>query len=234
MNENEFIKEVEKLNIKITPEQLKQLNKYYELLVSWNEKMNLTNITIKEDVYLKHFYDSLTIHKAIDLYSIETLCDIGTGAGFPGLVIKILFPKIHVTLVDSLNQRIMFLNEVIKQLKLENIETVHVRIEEYGIKNRGKYDVVTARAVAKINVLLEYAIPLVKVGKYFISQKANNVEEELEQAKNAIKKLDVIVIKKENFTLPIENSYRTIVVFKKKKETNKIFPRKYQRIIKKP
>ena len=234
MNENEFIKEVEKLNIKITLEQLKQLNKYYELLVSWNEKMNLTNITIKEDVYLKHFYDSLTIHKAIDLYSIETLCDIGTGAGFPGLVIKILFPKIHVTLVDSLNKRIMFLNEVIKQLKLENIETVHARIEEYGIKNRGKYDVVTARAVAKINVLLEYAIPLVKVGKYFISQKANNVEEELEQAKNAIKKLDVIVIKKENFTLPIENSYRTIVVFKKNKETNKIFPRKYQSIIKKP
>ena len=134
MTENEFVQALEKLGISINAKQLEQLNRYYELLVEWNEKMNLTNITLKEDVYLKHFYDSLTIQKVINLYKENTLCDIGTGAGFPGLVLKILFPNLKVTLVDALNKRINFLNFVIEELKLEDIQTIHVRIEDYGKK----------------------------------------------------------------------------------------------------
>ena len=233
MTENKFVEEVKKLGININDTQLKQLNRYYELLVEWNEKMNLTNITIKEDVYLKHFYDSLTIQKVIDLYEEETLCDIGTGAGFPGLVLKILFPNLKITLVDALNKRIIFLNEVIKELNLENIETVHARIEEYGTKNREKYDVVTARAVSKLNILLEYAIPLSKPQKYFISLKGH-IEEEIINAKNAMDKLDVEITKKEEFLLPIENSSRTIIMFKKRNKTNLKYPRRYSEILKKP
>ena len=233
MTENKFVEEVKKLGININDTQLKQLNRYYELLVEWNEKMNLTNITIKEDVYLKHFYDSLTIQKVIDLYEEETLCDIGTGAGFPGLVLKILFPNLKITLVDALNKRITFLNEVIKELNLENIETIHARIEEYGTKNREKYDVVTARAVSKLNILLEYAIPLAKPQKYFISLKGH-IEEEIINAKNAMNKLDVEITKKEEFLLPIENSSRTIIMFKKRNKTNLKYPRRYSEMLKKP
>ena len=172
MIEKEFVSELLNLNINITEEQLKQLNKYFELLVTWNEKINLTAITKKEDVYLKHFYDSLTLNKIVNLNEIDSLCDIGTGAGFPGMVIKILFPNIKITLVDALNKRINFLNTVIDELNLKDITAIHARIEEYGIKNRSKYDIVTARAVTSLPVLLEYAIPLVKVNGYFIQMKA--------------------------------------------------------------
>ena len=233
MTENEFVQALEKLGISINAKQLEQLNRYYELLVEWNEKMNLTNITLKEDVYLKHFYDSLTIQKVINLYKENTLCDIGTGAGFPGLVLKILFPNLKVTLVDALNKRINFLNFVIEELKLEDIQTIHVRIEDYGKKNRELYDVVTARAVSKLNILLEYAVPLVKVDKYFIPLKGH-ILDELEKAENAIVKLDVKVVKKEEFLLPKENSNRTIIMFKKLKVTNSKYPRRYSEISKKP
>ena len=155
MKINEFIENLKKINIKITEEQLNQLEKYYQLLIEYNEKMNLTGITEKEQVYLKHFYDSLTINQIIDLNTVETLCDVGTGAGFPGLVIKILFPNINVTLVDSLNKRIEFLNVVIKELNLGNITTLHSRIEEFASISREKFDVVTARAVAPLNILSE-------------------------------------------------------------------------------
>ena len=135
MNQNKFIEELKKLSIEIKEEQLEQLNKYYELLVSWNEKMNLTGIVEKEAVFLKHFYDSPTIAKVIDLNNVNSLCDIGTGAGFPGLVLKIIFPNLKVTLIDSLNKRINFLNTVIETLNLDKIETIHARAEEYGINN---------------------------------------------------------------------------------------------------
>ena len=164
MNEKDFINEIEKLGIFISELQLKQLNKYYELLIEWNKVMNLTGITEKKDVYLKHFYDSLTICKVINLNDYSTLCDIGTGAGFPGMVLKIVFPNLKITLVDSLNKRISFLNEVIKELELDNIIAVHSRIEEF----KGNFDIVTARAVSRLNILLEYAIPLVKKDGYFI------------------------------------------------------------------
>ena len=233
MNINDFILELKKINIEISKTQLQQLEEYYELLVEYNEKINLTSITEKDQVYLKHFYDSLTINKIIDLNTVENLCDVGTGAGFPGLVIKILFPKIHVTLVDSLNKRINFLNDVIKKLNLENIETLHSRIEEYGKNTREKYDVVTARAVAPLNILLEYCLPLVKNGKYFIPLKAN-ISREILEINNAKKELKCELVDKVEFLLPYEESVRTILKFEKKGKTNKKYPRDYVQIKKKP
>ena len=233
MNQNKFIEELKKLSIDITDEQIKQLDKYHELLVSWNEKMNLTGIVEKEAVYLKHFYDSLTICKIIDLNKVETLCDIGTGAGFPGLVLKILFPNLKITLIDSLNKRINFLNEVIKELDLNKIETIHARAEEYGIKNKEKYDIVTARAVAPLNILLEYSIPLVKIDGYFIAMKAN-ITDELDNSKDAISKLDCEINDVIKFNLPIEESNRTLISVKKNNKTKNIYPRKYNEIKKRP
>lgn len=233
MNDAMFINSLKDLGIHPTDMQLEQLKRYYELLISWNEKMNLTGITEKEHVYLKHFYDSTTLFSAVDLTKENTLCDIGTGAGFPGLVLKILFPNLKVTLVDSLNKRIEFLKVVIKELGLTEIEAVHARIEEYGILNKEKFDVVTARAVAPLNILLEYSIPLVKVGKTFIAMKAN-AEEELETSAHALKVLDSSILKVHTFTLPIEKSNRTLIVIKKEKTTNKKYPRKYSDIKKRP
>ena len=231
MTENNFIEELKKINIELTENQLKQLERYYELLVEWNEKINLTAITKKEDVYLKHFYDSLTMNKIVDLAKVETMCDIGTGAGFPGLVIKIAFPNIKMTLVDALEKRIKFLNEVIKELGLTNIETVHARSEEYAKVNRNKFDITTARAVAHLSVLLEYAIPMTKVNGNFIAMKAN-VTEELEESKNALSKLFSKITGKIEFELPNDNGQRTIIKIEKNKDNN-LFPRKYAEIKKK-
>ncbi len=231
MTENNFIEELKKINIELTANQLKQLERYYELLVEWNEKINLTAITKKEDVYLKHFYDSLTMNKIVDLSKVETMCDIGTGAGFPGLVIKIAFPNIKMTLVDALEKRIKFLNEVIKELGLTNIETVHARSEEYAKVNRNKFDITTARAVAHLSVLLEYAIPMTKVNGNFIAMKAN-VTDELDESKNALSKLFSKITGKIEFELPNENGQRTIIKIEKNKDNN-LFPRKYAEIKKK-
>ena len=167
MNQSKFIIEVEKLGIEVTDEKLKKLERYYELLIEYNKVMNLTGITKKEDVYLKHFYDSLTLVKVIDLNSIDSLCDLGSGAGFPGIVLKIFYPNLKITLIDSLNKRINFLNIVINELDLKDITAIHTRIEDYAKINKEKYDVVTARAVAQTNILLELGINLVKIGKYF-------------------------------------------------------------------
>lgn len=233
MNQNEFITALNNLNIDVTKYQLKQFEEYYKLLISWNEKINLTRITDKEDVYLKHFYDSASIVKVIDLNRVNNLCDFGTGAGFPGIVIKILFPNLNVTLVDSLNKRINFLNIVIEKLNLEKITTIHSRIEDYARLNRDKFDCVVARAVSSLNNLLEYAVPLIKVNKYFIAMKAN-ASEELENSMNAIKTLEVVLEKEEKFILPKENSNRHILVFSKKKETSKKYPRSNAEMKKRP
>ena len=156
MNKEQFIKSIEELGVENGLEKLPLLETYYDLLVEWNEKINLTAITEREEVYLKHFYDSLTLVKVVNLKEIESFCDIGTGAGFPGIVIKIFYPHIKLTLVDALNKRINFLDIVVKTLKLENVTLVHARAEEYALKNREKFDIVTARAVAPLNILLEY------------------------------------------------------------------------------
>ncbi len=232
MEINEFILELKKINIEITKDQLNKLEQYYQLVIEKNMVMNLTGITEKKDFYLKHFYDSLTINKIIDLNNIETLCDIGSGAGFPGIVIKILFPKIKVTLIDSLNKRILFLNEVINKLDLKEIETICMRAEEYAKENEEKYDLVTARAVASLNILLECSIKLVKKNKYFIAMKGTNKEEiNIKKIENELK---IIKEKEINFFLPNENSERKLIEFKKIDKTPKKYPRTYSEIKSKP
>ena len=209
MNKEEFQKELEKLSIIPTEYQLKQLDKFYHLLIEWNQKMNLTRITEEDDVYLKHFYDSLTITKVIDLKEVKSLCDVGTGAGFPGIVLKIMYPNLKVTLIDSLNKRVIYLNEIIKELELEDIEAIHTRGEDY----QGQFDVVTSRAVANIEKLLDYTMHLVKKDGVMIAMKANIEEELNEQVKQKIsKKYRIQEIN--SFLLPIENSRRNLIVLK--------------------
>ena len=168
MNLNNFIEEVEKLGIKLSKNQLEQLEEFYELLIDYNEKVNLTRITEKEDVYLKHFYDSLTLIKAIDLNKGLTLCDVGTGAGFPGIVLKICFPQLKITLVETLQKRVRFLYLVKEKLNLKDLFICKERAEIFARNNRNKYDIVTSRAMARLNILNEMCIPLVKVNGYFI------------------------------------------------------------------
>ena len=233
MTKDKFIEEVKKLGIEINNIQLEQLNKYYELLIEWNKVMNLTGIVEEEEVYLKHFYDSLTLYKVINLNNIENLCDVGTGAGFPGIVLKILFPTLKITLIDSLQKRINFLNEVIKSLDLKDIEAIHFRIEEYAINGRDKFDLVTARAVAPLNILSEYCLPLVKENGYFIAMKGNALEE-INNSRNALNLLNSHIERIEEFTLPIEESQRTLIKVKKTDKTSKKYPRKYNEIKKNP
>lgn len=229
MNKEEFILELKKLGLTLNDIQLKQLDRYYQLLVEWNKVMNLTGITDEPQVYLKHFYDSLTIIKCINLNEEKTLCDIGTGAGFPGMVLKICFPNLDVTLVDSLKKRLDFLDNVIKELDLKSVKTVHARAEEFAVKNRECFDVVTTRAVASLNILLEYCLPLIKINKYFVAMKGN-ISTELENIDLSLNKINGEIIKNEQFLLPIEESKRSIIVISKKEKTNKKFPRKYNEI----
>lgn len=233
MTEEEFKIELKRININISKDQIEKLNKYQELLKKKNEVMNLTGIVEKNEVFLKHFYDSLTLFKIIDLTKIETFCDIGTGAGFPGLVIKILFPNLKVTLVDSLNKRIKFLDEVIEELELKDIKTIHARAEEFSAKNKEKYDVVTARAVASLNVLLEISAQAVKKEGYFIAMKAK-LNNEYDKSLNAASKLGFKPHNKIIFELPKEKSTRSLVSYIKKTKTIKLFPRKFSEIKKKP
>lgn len=233
MTQEQFKESLLELNIKVTDNQLEKLENYYKLLIEWNEKINLTGITKKEEVYLKHYYDCLNICRIIDLNNINTLCDVGTGAGFPGMVLKIMFPNLKVTLVDSLQKRLNFLQIVKEELNLTDIEIIHTRAEEYATKNREIFDVVTARAVAPLNILIEYCLPLVKLNGYFIPLKAN-IDEEINNSQNALRQLNSNIEKIIEFTLPIENSHRSILLIKKEEKTNKKFPRKYNEIKKKP
>ena len=209
MNNDEFIKYLEELNIYPTQDQLNKLDKFYHLLISWNQKINLTRITDEKDVYLKHFYDSLTITKEIDLSKVNTLCDVGTGAGFPGIVLKIMYPNLKVTLIDSLLKRVNYLNEIIKELELTNIKAIHTRGEDY----KDKFDVVTSRAVANIEKLVTFTMHLVDKDGVFIAMKGN-IDNELtiSAEKNISKKYKIVKINK--FKLPIEESDRSLVVIK--------------------
>lgn len=229
MNLDLFIEETKKIGIELTSQQLEKLNQFYELLISWNQKINLTRIIEKEDVYLKHFYDSLTLSKVIDLKQDLTLCDVGSGAGFPGIVLKICFPNLKITLLDSLQKRVNYLNEIIKELDLKNIEAIHTRAEDYAKQNREKFDIVTARAVANLKILSELCIPMVKVNGLFIAMKAN-IEEEIENSTEILKKLDSKIEKIETFYLPIENSIRNIIMIQKQKITNNLYPRRIEKM----
>jgi len=230
MNKEVFLEQLKKLNIILTEKQEQQLEEYYKILIEENEKINLTNITKKEEVYLKHFYDSLTIIKAVDLTQNLKIIDIGTGAGFPGLVLKIVFPHLEITLLDSLEKRIKFLDKVIEKLNLTNIKTVNSRIEDY---KEEKFDIVTSRAVAKTNILVELSCQLLKTKGYFIFLKSN-IEEELKESEKALKTLNLSLIQKEEFYLPIENSKRTIIKIKKEKDITCKYPRNFSKIKKNP
>lgn len=231
MNKEKFIEEVSKLGIEVTEDKLNKLAKYYNILKEENEKYNLTTITEEKDVYLKHFYDSLTIVKSINIKD-QYICDIGTGAGFPGMVLKIFFPEIKIDLMDSTQKKCKFLQMVVENLELKNINIINARAEEYSKVEREKYDIVTSRAVAPLKHLLEYSIPMLKVNGLFVSLKAN-IQEELINIDNYYKKLSLSNEKINTFELPEENSKRTIYQIEKMKVTKNIYPRSYSQIKKK-
>ncbi|MCM3764222.1 16S rRNA (guanine(527)-N(7))-methyltransferase RsmG [Neobacillus niacini] len=228
MNIEQFTKSLQEKGIALTSTQLDQYEKYYETLVEWNEKINLTAITEKSDVYLKHFYDSIAAAFYYDFTKPFHLCDVGAGAGFPSIPLKIAFPHIQLTIVDSLNKRISFLTHLANTLNLENVQFVHDRAETFGVNPnyREQFDVVTARAVARMSVLSELCLPLVKVGGHFIALKAIHAEEELKAGQKAITTLGGKLENQFTFTLPIEEFERTIIVIKKEKQTPKKYPRK--------
>ncbi len=232
MNKEEFINALKDLNIILTDKQLQDLDTYYKMLVEYNVHTNLTRITEEKEVYLKHFYDSLTLVKAVNL-SNQTLLDVGTGAGFPGLVLKIVFPNLKVVLLDSLNKRITFLKSVIEKLDLKDVKAVHARAEDYAINNKEKFDVVTSRAVANLNTLSELSIPFVKTGGYFIPMKAD-AKEELKNASNAIGTLGGVIKDTIIFELPYDAGMRTLVKIEKINKTSVKYPRKFSEIKKKP
>ena len=224
---NEIMKKyLKELNIELSETQLNQFYKYMNILIKWNKVMNLTGITDPEEIIIKHFVDSLTVLNKVD--KKDSIIDVGTGAGFPGIPIKIAFPETEVVLLDSLNKRIKFLNEVIEQLQLENIETIHGRAEDYGKdnKHREKYNIAIARAVAPLNILLEYLMPFVKVKGKVLCMKASNSEEEIKNSKNAIKILGGELVNTEEFCIPTTDIKRKIIQVNKVKETNKKYPRK--------
>ena len=231
MNLNEFKVEVDKLGIKVTEEEISKLEKYALLLKEWNEKINLTAITEKEQVFLKHFYDSLTLVKIIDLSKVDSICDLGTGAGFPGVVLKIFFPNLKLTLVDALNKRINFLDVVVKELNLKNVTLVHARAEEYGKNHRECFDVVTARALSSFPILLEYGIPLLKTCGHLIAMRGLN---DSVDGVNALKVLNSKINNIIEFKLPFEESNRTLVDIVKISQTSLKYPRRYAEIKKKP
>lgn len=230
MNIEEFSKELTKLESKIEIElsldEIEKLYKFMYLLLEWNEKINLTAITEPKDIILKHFVDSITIKKYIK--SENKVLDMGTGAGFPGIPLKIISSDTYFTLVDSLNKRIIFLNEVCDKLKLDKIENIHSRAEELAKnkKYREQYDVVTSRAVARLASLVEYMLPFVKVGGKCICMKGSNVDEELIEAKKAINVLGGEIEKVDKFLLPNSDIERNIVIIKKIKNTSCKYPRK--------
>ena len=230
MDKEEFIIEMKKIGIDDLDKKIKLLDRYYDLLVEWNEKINLTAITEKDKVYLKHFYDSLTLVKVIDFNKQKTFLDVGTGAGFPGLVIKIFFPHLEVTLLDSLNKRINFLECVIGELSLKDIKCVHARAEEYALSHRESYDIVTARAVSSLNILIEMCFPMVKIGGYFIPMRGKDEG----NYDKAVLTMNGKILLKENFLLPYENSERTIIKIIKEKKSECKYQRRYCEMKKKP
>ncbi|MFV0396094.1 MAG: 16S rRNA (guanine(527)-N(7))-methyltransferase RsmG [Coprobacillaceae bacterium] len=232
MNEQEFVLALKNKGIVVNNEQLQQFHLYYETLIEWNEKMNLTAITTKEEVYLKHFYDSISI--AFDFsFNQQSIVDVGAGAGFPSIPLKIIFPELKVTIVDSLTKRITFLQHLFKVLKLDDCQAISARAEDYAQQHRESFDIAMARAVAKLSILDELCLPLVKVNGYFLALKGMKAKEELQEAIKGINILGGKVEKEVSFTLNNDN-HRSNIIIKKQKETPKKYPRMFSKIKKQP
>lgn len=225
---SQFEKDLAELGIQLTDRQIEKFLLYYEMLIEWNGFINLTAITEYDEVMKKHFIDSLSLIKAYDLSQERKVIDIGTGAGFPGLVLKIAFPQLEITLLDSLNKRIQFLDAVIQNLSLTGVETVHGRAEDYAKpgKLRECFDLAVSRAVSNLSTLSEYCLPFVKQGGYFISYKSEKISEEAEVAQNAIVLLGGKIQKQVDFTLPDSDIYRNFLLIEKISGTPKKYPRK--------
>lgn len=228
MYPEEFREQLLAEQIELTDRQMTQFNTYFQLLVEWNEKMNLTAITEEKEVYLKHFYDSLLVGLKMDLNPQASICDVGSGAGFPSIPLKILYPELSVTIVDSLKKRITFLQELTSQLGFSDVQLYHDRAETFGQNPafREQFDYVTARAVARLNVLAELCLPLVKKDGYFLALKAAKSDEELQEAKPAIAQLGGKFIEEKTMALPLSGDERHLLVIQKKKVTPKKYPRK--------
>ncbi len=231
MNIESFIKKVELLGIKVTKENLADLNIYKDLLLEYNKKFNLTAIKTEEEIYLKHFYDSLTLVKGVDLTKNLKILDIGTGAGFPGLVLKIFYPELEITLLDSNHKKIMFLEQVIKRLNLKNITCLNTRAENLPSSYREYFDIVTSRAVAHLRILSELSIPYLKVNGKLIAMKGIS-ETEIEESEKILTELNSNILEVIKFNLPIEGSNRSLIIIEKEKETDKKYPRSYDKIMK--
>ncbi|MFB9860046.1 16S rRNA (guanine(527)-N(7))-methyltransferase RsmG [Salinicoccus siamensis] len=227
MNEREFIDALKQQGIELSDVQINQFRRYFNMLVEWNDKVNLTAVTDEAGVYLKHFYDSLTPLFHITIAEEASICDVGAGAGFPSIPLKIVRPDLKVTIVDSLNKRIIFLNELTAELELDKIHLVHDRAETFGQgSQRHMFDIVTARAVAQLNVLAELCLPLVRTGGHFLVLKGKKGMEELEDSDFALELLGGEIMETHNFTLPEEDSERYIIDIKKKRKSPRKYPRK--------
>jgi 16S rRNA (guanine527-N7)-methyltransferase len=228
--QNLFVTRLADLGIVLSApdKQLAQLETYYQLLIEWNEKMNLTGITERDAVYEKHFYDSLTLSHAVDLRSLTSIADIGSGAGFPSMPIKIVFPHLRITIVDALAKRIKFLEAVTSALEMSEVSCLHARAEEAGRmpEHRDRYDLVTARAVAKLAALNELCLPFARTGGTFIAMKGSDVETELEESRYSVRQLNASISDNIRLTLPGEGSVRHLVVISKKGATPNVYPRK--------
>lgn len=233
---NVLTEKIKELSIVLNDKQIQQFEQYYNILVEWNKVMNLTAITEYEEVVEKHFLDSLTIVNAIHVEKIETLIDVGTGAGFPGIPLKIAFPHLKVTLLDSLNKRIKFLNEVIDLLELNDIKAIHGRAEDYAkqAEYREQYDICVSRAVANLATLSEYCLPYVKVDGLFVPYKSGEIDEELKSSEKAVSILGGKVEEVVKFQLPGTDIGRSFVKIHKIKETKKKYPRKAGMATKEP
>lgn len=227
-NQNKFVDNCKNMGISLSEQQQEQFLRYYEILIEWNSFMNLTGITEFDEVMKKHFEDSLELVRVFSIKDIHTLLDVGTGAGFPGIPLKIAFPHLRVVLLDSLGKRVKFLNHVIEQLGLQDIKAIHGRAEDFARDSmyREQFDVTVSRAVANLSSLSEYCIPYTKINGFFISYKSGKIEEELEQAEKAVSVLGGKVQNVDKFILSDTDMERSLVVIRKVKETPKKYPRK--------